>query len=81
MIPAQDFESLNFSELDGSTLDKLLTGSRITGAEPIGYPVTDGAVFYLQGEQGNKSVLVMESVLVTECDTVVERYIIRVAAL
>ena len=48
MIPAQDFESLNFSELDGSTLDKLLTGSRITGAEPIGYPVTDGAVFYFE---------------------------------
>lgn len=74
-ISDQDFEQLNFSELKDQTLDKLLSGLKIIGAEPLDPPETDGTVFYLQNEQGNKIVLI------TEYDIIEEKYIIRAAEL
>lgn len=60
MILSVDIESLSFTDLDGETLDGLLRGSMITGAEPIDYPVTDGVILYLKTADGRDAVLIVE---------------------
>lgn len=60
MIPSADIESLSFTELDGEKLDGLLSGSMITGAEPIDYPLTDGVILYLKTADGRDAVLIVE---------------------
>jgi len=44
VIPIEDISGLDFVELDGMKLDGLLSRARITGAEPIDYPATDGVI-------------------------------------
>ena len=60
MIPSADIESLSFTKLDGEALDDLLSGSQITGAEPIDYPLTDGVLLYLKTPDGRDAVLLIE---------------------
>ena len=75
MIPVQDIETLDFSEADGATLDNLLSDAHIIGAEPIGYPLTDGTIIYVRDRQGKKRAMI------TEYDAIEKQFTIRVAEL
>lgn len=60
MIPNIEIETLNYKDVskqNSAGIDALLTGYRITGAELIDYPLTDGILLYLQGKGENKKVL------------------------
>lgn len=46
-----------WKEIDGKELEEILRGQTIDGAEPIDYPLTDGAIFYLTGKDGELSAL------------------------
>lgn len=61
MIPIEDISELDFVELDGKKLDGLLSRARITGAETIGYPVTDGVILYIQDPQKRRAALAIEA--------------------
>lgn len=75
MIPMVDLRELDFAELDGKKLNVLLNRARITGAEPIDYPVTDGVVLYIQDPQKRKAVLVIEQ------DPTEDRFSVKIARL
>ena len=46
-----------WKEIDGKELEEILRGQTIAGAEPIDYPLTDGAILYLTGKDGKLSAL------------------------
>ena len=75
MIPIEDISGLDFVELDGMKLDGLLSRARITGAEPIDYPATDGAILYIQDPQKRRAALVIEA------DPAEDRFTIKIARL
>lgn len=43
--------------LNNSSIDQLLTGAVITGAEVVDFPATDGAILYLQLPGGRKAAM------------------------
>lgn len=51
------FDKLYRKRLDGLQLDELITGCEILGAEPVGYPLTNGVILYLKKPDGCKLVL------------------------
>lgn len=57
MVPDVAIERLDFQLLDSAKVDDLLTGCKITGAEPVDYPVTDGFLLYLIDKTGRRFVL------------------------
>lgn len=50
-------EAAEWKAVDGQYLERLLKGKTIAGAEPIDYPLTDGALFYLTGNSEDLTVL------------------------
>lgn len=50
-------EWAEWKEIDGKELDEILRGKTVAGAEPIDYPLTDGAILYLTGKDGSLSAL------------------------
>lgn len=50
-------DQTEWKEIDGEELDEILRGKTVAGAEPIDYPLTDGAIFYLTGKDGELSAL------------------------
>ena len=75
MIPIEDISGLDFAELDGMKLDELLSRARITGAEPINYPLTDGIILYIQDPQKRRAALLIEQ------DPEEDRFSVKIARL
>lgn len=50
-------DKTEWKEIDGKELEEILRGQTIAGAEPIDYPLTDGAILYLIGKDGKLSAL------------------------
>ena len=57
VISDKDFNSLIWNTIDGEKLNELLSGCIICGAEPIDYPLTDGAIIYLRDASGEYAAL------------------------
>ena len=51
--------SFDWKTIDALQLDPLLTGCEVLGAEPIGYPLTDGVIIYLQKPSGERFTLTL----------------------
>lgn len=51
-------EEVEHKPVGGADLDSLVNGCVIVGAEPIDYPLTDGAIIYLKEKSG--AVLALE---------------------
>lgn len=60
MLTDEAFNNLSWNKIDGEQLSELISGCTILGAEPTGYPLTDGAIFYLQDNSGNLAALELE---------------------
>ncbi len=43
-------DNLSWEEVDGEQLQSIIEGLTVCGAEPIDYPLTDGAIIYLTGK-------------------------------
>jgi len=54
MIPLTDnvFNRLSWEPVDGMSLDKLIEGLTVIGAEPTDYPLTDAVTIYLRDREG-----------------------------
>ena len=52
-ISDDDFNKLEWEEIDGFKLDEFITGMKILGSEPCDYPLTDSMTTYLQAEDGS----------------------------
>lgn len=59
MITDEVFDSLSWKNVDGQQLNGLITGWTVCGAEPINYPITDGAIIYLRDASGNLAAIEM----------------------
>lgn len=57
-IEADVFDNLEWENIDGMELDKMIEGLTVIGAEPVDYPATDGVIIYLQGK--NKHIIAIE---------------------
>ena len=57
MIEDNTFNSLNWRSVDWEKLNELISGWTVCGAEPIDYPLTDGAIIYLKDSNGNLAAL------------------------
>lgn len=57
IITDEVFDSLSWENVDGRQLDGLITGWTVFGAEPIDYPITNGAIIYLRDASGNLAAL------------------------
>jgi hypothetical protein len=68
MIPITDteFNRLSWEQVDGLTVDRLITGLEVVGAEPTDYPVTDGLTIYLKDKEGNITALDIGADIYTE---------------
>lgn len=62
MIQISDevFDNLQWKAVDGKEADSILTGLKVVGAEPVGYPITDGLILYLQDSEGEVIALSTE---------------------
>lgn len=60
MIPIDDntYNNLIWEDVDGQSLDSLLQGLQIVGAEPIDYPLTDGVVIYAKDTRTDKLIII-----------------------
>ena len=60
MIPIDDntYNNLIWEDVDGQSLDSLLQGLQIIGAEPIDYPLTDGVVIYAKDTRTDKLIII-----------------------
>ena len=47
---AERLAQANWKAIDGKDLQTLMEGKKIIGAEPIDYPLTDGVILYLTGD-------------------------------
>lgn len=52
-ISDDEFQKLEWEEMDGLKLDEFITGMKILGTEPCDYPLTDSMTTYLQAEDGS----------------------------
>jgi len=54
MIPLTDnvFNRLSWEPVDGQSLDGLIEGLTVIGAEPTDYPLTDAVTIYLKDREG-----------------------------
>ena len=59
IITDEVFDSLSWENVDGRQLDGLITGWTVFGAEPIDYPITNGAIIYLRDASGNLAAIEM----------------------
>lgn len=55
MIPITDnvFNNLSWEPVDGESLDRMLEGLTVIGAEPTDYPLTDAVIIYLKDREGD----------------------------
>lgn len=63
MIPETLYSAHFYSghvHLNNDILDKILTGAKITGAETMNFPDTDGYILYLKYPDGSRAVLSFE---------------------
>lgn len=60
MIPIDDntYNNLMWENVDGQSLDSLLQGLQIMGAEPIDYPLTDGVIIYAKNTRTDKLIII-----------------------
>ncbi|MBQ5562227.1 MAG: hypothetical protein IIT39_02450 [Clostridia bacterium] len=72
LVTDREFEQLDFSDVKDNELAEL-TGLKIIGAEPLNPPATEGTVFYLTSDQGERVVII------TEYDIIEGKYNIRFA--
>lgn len=68
MIPENIVFDNSSVHLNNDILDILLTGAKITGAETVDYPETDGYTLYLEYPDGRKAVLCFDVDPFTEKD-------------
>lgn len=57
MISDKDFNNLSWDSINGEKLNELISGWTVCGAEPIDYPLTDGAIIYLKNKNGEYAAL------------------------